>query len=464
MTRLSRVFSSPRVVATSFSLILIGASILGLVATVLGHDYRVLTSSRLARQRPVSVYPHMPVPGTSDVEGSEGAAGADFSQVYTSGLALRHGESAYNPTTPAYNDVFGRPPGYPPLMNWLYLPLTYLSYANALLVHTLAMLAALFAVSAFLLWKMQLPRQIAPVLLAQACLFLLTPIGFTHFERGQFDIYATIAAALCVACSYWPASARGLALASGAIGALKWTVLPFLGCFTAFGFLVGPKSRRWTFFAIPLITAVTTALFYKEVKEYWHTIQVYELEAVPNRLSLTFQHFVPRMVAKALPVVATLLPAIVIWAWKPARARRDEMFRALAVPFSLALMNLSICFGTLSYEYHTVSTLGMLPGVVVWLESEPHVSLRLKALTAGLYAAFLVVAFRIFELAFALEPKQMSAVYAACALLLLGLCMQVIRGIGRRAVLDAQAQERSLDRRERERRGEQHDRKTTVAM
>ena len=78
------------------------------------------------------------------------------------------------------------PPGYPPPMNWLYLPLTYLSYVNALLVHTLVMPAALFAVSAFLLWKMQLQRHIAPVLLAQACLLLLTPIGFTHLERGQF--------------------------------------------------------------------------------------------------------------------------------------------------------------------------------------------------------------------------------------------------------------------------------------
>jgi len=320
-------------------------------------------------------------------------------------------------------------------MNWLYLPLTYLSYVNALLVHTLVTLTALCAVSAFLLWKMQLQRHIAPVLLAQACLLLLTPIGFTHLERGQFDIYVAIAAALCVACSYWPSSALGPALASGAIGALKWTAPPFLYCFAALGVLVGPKSRRRTFFAIPLITAVTTALFYNEVKEYWHTIQVYELQAEPSARSLTFEHFVPRMAVKVLPIAATLLLAVAIWVWRPARTRRHETFRALAVPFSLALMNLSICFGTLSFEYHTVSTLGMLPGVVVWLEREPQVSLRLKALTAGVYAAFLVVAFRIFELAFALAPQQMSAVYGACALLLLGLCLQVIGAVGRRAAV-----------------------------
>ncbi len=429
--RQPRVLSSPSAVATSFSLLLIGAAIAGVIASVLVHDFNVLLNSRHDKQRPVSVYGHMTVAGTGTEADSKGAAGADFSQVYTSGLALRHGESAYNPVTPAFKDVFGRPPGYPPPMNWLYLPLTYLSYAHALLAHTLLMLVALFGTSAFVLWKMRLGRHIELVVLAQAFLFLLTPIGFTHFERGQFDLFVSMAAALCVACSYWPTNATGIALVSGVIGALKWTAPSFLGCFSALGFLVGPKNRRWTFFAIPLVTAVVTALFYKEVKEYWHTIQVYELDAEPY--GLTLQYFLPRVPAKLTPILATLLPALAIWAWKPARVQRAAVFRAIAVPFSLALMNLSICFGTLSYEYHTVATLGMLPGVVVWLEREPLVSLRLKLLTAGLYGAFLIVAFRVFEQAVSLEPKQMSGVYAGCTLLLLALGVPMLRGAARRA-------------------------------
>ena len=41
-SRLSSAFRSPSTIATGFTLTLIGASILSLIATVLGHDYRVI--------------------------------------------------------------------------------------------------------------------------------------------------------------------------------------------------------------------------------------------------------------------------------------------------------------------------------------------------------------------------------------------------------------------------------------
>jgi hypothetical protein len=419
-------------VATGLSAALIAAVLAGLVASALIHDFRVLLSSRVDPQDPISIYPHLPVPGTSRVANAPGAAGADYVQVYWAGLALRHGESAYNPKTAAFRDIYGPQRGYPPLTNWLYLPLTYLRYADAVLVHTLLTLAALLGVSAFLLWRMQLRRQIAPVVLAQVCLLLLTPIGFTHFERGQFDLWVTVSAALCVACSYWPAPAFGLAIASGSIGALKWTSLSFLGCFAGFGFVLGANRMRWVFLAIPLVAVLITALFYSELGEYWRTIQVYELTAPP--VGLTLQYFLPRLPAKAAPIVATLVPIIFACAWKPARAKREIVLRATAVPFSLALMNLTNCFGSLGYEYHTVTTLGMLPGLVVWLEREPLVSLRLKQLTASLYALFLIIAFRVFERAGSLESKQMSAVYVIATLVLLAISVRVIRDVG---VLDA---------------------------
>jgi hypothetical protein len=198
---------------------IIAVVLASLVGATLVHELEVLRSSRIRPAYPPILYGLMPSPGTSPVDGAPGAAGGDFSQVYTSALALRHGESPYFPATPAFADRFGRPAGYPPLMNWLYVPLTFLSYYEALLVHCAFWLLALFAVTAVILWRMELARHIPLVLLAQSSLYFLTPVGFTHLERGQFDLLVATASALCVACIFLPRGVRGAALASGVLSA-----------------------------------------------------------------------------------------------------------------------------------------------------------------------------------------------------------------------------------------------------
>jgi hypothetical protein len=421
-----RAIGSPGALASSFNLLLIAAALSGLVASALIHDARALLGSLVDPQHPTSIYQQLTVPGTSRLAGAPGAAGADFAQVYWSGLALRNGESAYDPTTPAFRDIFGpQRAAYPPLMNWFYVPLTYLRYGDALLAHTLLTLAVLLGVTGLVLWRMQLRSQIALVMLAQLTLFLLTPIGFTHLERGQFDLYVTSAAALCVACSAWPGAALGLAIASGLLGALKWTSLSFLGCFCVFGGLLGPRRTRAAFVAVPVVFLLVTEAFYGQLHEYWAVIHRYELTVRPY--GVTLQSILPRPLARLAPILATLLPIAVTFGWKPARARREIAFRAGAGPFALALMSLSICFGSLGFEYHTVATLGMLPGLVVWLVREPLVPLRLKQITAGLYALYLILAFRVFERVVSLQQKQVLGLHVTCALVLLAICVWAIR-------------------------------------
>ncbi len=306
-------------------------------------------------------------------------------------------------------------------MNWLYLPLSYLRYANALLVHIVVSFGLLLVVSAFVLARLGLVNHIPWMLAAQTCLYFFTPIGFTHLERGQFDTWVAIVAALCVAASYWPNAPAGLGLAAGLLGSLKWTCLPFLGCFCVVAFVFGKDRRRWVYFCIPVITAITTALFYSGLKEYWRTIEVYELTASPR--GLTLQHVLPRTVAQLLPVVVTLLVCGVAWARPGARRNAPATLSAVAAPFSLALMNLTICFGTVSYEYHTVATLGLLPGLVIWIEKAVSVSLPIKAFTAAVYAMFLSIAFRPFDNIWRFSSESMTGIYVAVAVILLGVCL-----------------------------------------
>ena len=407
-------------------LAIICAVFAGLALPVVSDSFRQLRTSQPHNPHPVSIYDAMPVPGTSSVMGSPGAAGADFSQVYTSALALRHGESAYHPKTEAFRDRFGRPAGYPPLMNWLYVPITWLPYDAALLAHVLVSLAALFGVSAWALSAAGLARQIPLLLLAQACLFFLTPIGVTHLERGQFDLHVAAVIGLCFACTFLDRSLVRAAVTAGIAGALKWTALPFLGCYSALGFVASSGLRRWAFFIMPALTFLATAVFWKGVADYWYTIQVFEIDA--QTYGLTLQHFMPRAVAKAAPVVVTL--AFGVWVLLRARSSGERItsFRSVSAPFALGLTNLGVCFGTLSYEYHTVTTLGMLPGLVVWTCRTDDVAAWVKSFVCGAFGVFVVVAFRTFDPVFkpAPEAATMSGWYVLFALVFFSISGHVL--------------------------------------
>lgn len=401
-----------------------------LVTATVSHEWEVLRTSRIGQAYPPLLYGLMPSPGTSPEREAPGAAGGDFSQVYTSALALRHGESAYFPTTPEFADRFGRPSGYPPLMNWVYVPLSYLPYYDALLVHNGLSLLGLFAVTALILMKMGLRVHVPGVVIAQSSLYFLTPIGFTHLERGQFDLFVAVAAALTVACVFVKSGALGLAMTAGFLGTLKWTSVAFLGCFSVLGFALAPRARRWSFVVVPALMVVGTAVFWRGVVEYWASIEVFEINARPRGISFT--HFLPRPVAKVLPVIVTLLVGVpALWVARSSEAQRERLLFAVSAPFSVLLMNLATCYGTISYEYHTVALLGIWPGLVVWVEREPLVDRRLKLVTCVTFGALLCVAFRTFHYSTEFDSKAMTQAYAAFSVAFFGVCAYIVYGVTR---------------------------------
>jgi hypothetical protein len=402
-------------------------AVLSVIGAVLVHEWTVLRTSTWSEAYPPVLYGLMPSAGTSPVRKAPGAAGGDFAQVFTSAQALRHGESAYFPSTPEFKDRFGRPAGYPPLTNWLYVPLTYLPYYHALLVQIIGTLVGFYLVTALLLWRVGLRRHIFAVLLAQTSLYLLTPIGFTHVERGQFDLIVAAAIALCMGCVFSLRSGAALAAASGLLGTLKWTSVAFLGCFCVAGMALGGRERRRLFALVLALMVVGTAVFWKSIPEYWVAIQMYEINAKPRGLSFT--HFLPRMLVKVLPVIVTsVLLAAALFVSRKSAVHRQRMLYALSAPFSMMLLNLDIGYGTVTYEYHTVTTLGVLPGLVVWIEREPFVPRWFKALVTGTFGVLLCIAFRTFQYAPPFDSVAMAKVYAAFTALFFAFCAYVVFG------------------------------------
>lgn len=396
----------------------------GLVVATLMFEWQLLRTSVVAQPYPMPVYYLIATPGTSDVPGSPGAAGADFSQVYTSAQALRHGQSAYRPKSKRYRDHWGRPPGYPPLMNWVAVPFSYVRYANALVLYSAVSLGGLLAAGVYLLRKLGLQRHAWRVGLAQLALFFLTPIGATHLERGQFDLVVATAATLSVGCMLLPAASFWTAPLSGLLGALKWTSVAFLGPLSGLGFVLGAGWRRWAMCLVPVMMAAGTFPFWESLKEYWTTIQVYEIDAAPH--GLTLQYFMPRAVARAMPLLLmALVGGFAFFKFRSAQ-QRDAMLRQLCAPYAIAMMNLAICFGTLSYEYHTVAGLGLLPVFAVWLERAEAVSLGIKTFTSVLYGALLLMAFRVYAIGSFLEPQTITLLYVGSAFLLTCVCLLIV--------------------------------------
>jgi hypothetical protein len=308
-------------------------------------------------------------------------------------------------------------------------------------------LSLLLGATVFVLKRAGLLRHAGRVLLVLASLYLLTPIGLAHVERGQFDFLVATASLLAVT-GWWVRGSRfGVALFTGLLGALKWTSVSFLGCFSAFGFLVGPRRWRWAFFLIPVLVALGTGLFWRGTLEYWHTIEVFELNATPY--GLTLQHFLPRIWTKLTPVLLTLGVALLVAVRTRSYPERTRAFTSVSLPFALSLTNVAVCFGAVSYEYHTVTTLGMIPALVVWTEKAPWVTNRIKAVTSAAFGVFLLVAFRIYGLGHLLNrlamwgqtvppPDErltlphilmgvtMTGVYAGFALLFLGIAIHVV--------------------------------------
>ena len=405
-----RGITRERIVAR-FCLGVWGIVVAALVVATLSREFSLVRTGGKGEAYPQPYY------GVLLTELATGPAipGNDFSQVYASAASLRRGGSAYHPA----NWRGGRP-NYPPLTNWLYLPLTRFTFDVAILIQHVVSLLALAGATFVVLWQTGLRRHIGRVGFVQMALYFLTPIGLTHLERGQFDLLVATAVLLCYGCVFLPGNRFGTAVLSGFLGAIKWSAPIFLGGFSLLAFLLGMGKKRWAFFLVPVVTVVVTLCFWRELPEYWASIKLWELDMKPS--GLTFQHLLPRAVARVLPLLVPTVMAALVWVRVDKREARVRVLRSISFPAALILVIQSICFSTLSFEYHTVTLLAMIPAIVVWIERDPCVPGALKAVTAFSFGLLLLVTFRVLGFGSLFDSFGMTVVDALFAVLLFLEC------------------------------------------
>jgi hypothetical protein len=405
-----------------FFAIVFGAVVISIVS---GH---VLWQAALITGRPVKLPPPgLPVPplsvhGTAAGDAARDALGADFSQVYYSAQALRHGDSAYAPADPAFRDRFGRRSNYPPLVNWLYQPLARLDYAEALLIHTFGTLLLFVGTTVWVMAGMGLARHLGRVLVLCGLLYFYTTNGFFHLERGQFDLIVASSIALTFALVFAERNRLGHAVVAGLSAAVKYSSLPFLGSLCWLGFLGSQRRNRWAYVVALAIVPLTALVFYRQMHEYLPSLRQYELEAEPR--GVTFCHIMPRAVAKSVQVGCMLVFSAWYWFGVP-KASRSSVLAGVSLPYALAMAAQGICFGTQSFEYRSVMFLGLIPALYVWVEKSPARAAD-KILVAVMFAVFLVVALRVFQEIVELTPQTMTWFYLVSSLAFLGVGVRMM--------------------------------------
>jgi hypothetical protein len=414
---------TPRPCALFFNIVLIAVVATVVVGRIVWLSALISGGTEIALT-PRLLVPPLPVPGTAGSESSRNALGADFSQVYFSAQAIRHGDSAYEPANPFYSDRLGRRSNYPPLVNWLYLPLVTLSYPAALLVHTFGTILLFAGVTVWVMWSLGLARHLGKILTLSGLLYFYTANGFFHVERGQFDLIVASSMALSFALVFAKRQRLALAGAAGLTAAVKYSSLPFLGSFCLLGYLGSGRRPRWAYllpFAIVLLSAV---LFYRQMVDYYPSLKLYEFGAEPFNVTVSFSTIMPRTLAKLFQILCMAAFCGLFWFRIPCGSR-ERVFAMVSLPYALAMGAQGMCFGTQSFEYRSVMFIGLIPALYLWLEKSPA-SEDDKRRVAVWFACFLVIALRSFEGLLPISQRGMAYTYLAFSLVFLWISARMV--------------------------------------
>jgi hypothetical protein len=318
-----------------------------------------------------------------------------------------------------------RKPNYPPFTNRLYMPLSILPYYQAVIIHNFLTLGVFLGLAVLMLKIFNLQCYIWKSIAVFLLLYFYTPLGFAHFERGQFDLWLASSYLLIFSSFFLRRRYILPAIASGLFGALKWSSAPFIGTFSLMAFLGSSRKKGWIFLVPGALMILTAVLFLPEVKEYWPSLQRYEFNANPAGIS--FMYFMPRTIAKVLQVACCGIVIVLTLLLHRGNERRLAAFKAISFPFALTMFIQGMCYGTISFEYRIVSIFGLLPAYLLWMEQGGVKSTPVKVAMTGFLALFLFVSFRvgyylIWDLPTLISPAMSAFYLASSAFTLLFTC------------------------------------------
>ena len=344
--------------------------------------------------------------------------GSDFVQVYQSAKALSKGKSAYEPGDMSLQDPFlWRRPNYPPMVNWAYIPFVHLYYPTALVLHNFLSLGLFIVLSMLIILQTGTLRFSWKVVIIYCLLYFYTPLGYSHYEKGQFDFFAA-GAHLLPSVIFMGNAGLVYFFTSGLMGAFKWSSIPFLGTFSAFAFIANKTKNRW-FYLIPLsVIGINILMFWPQFLEYLPSLRMFELDA-KFPIGLSFWQIMPKTLAKSFQIICLVVFSVIFLIYSK-KDTEHNLFSKVSLPFGLAMAAQGLCFGSMSNEYRVVTLLGMVVPLMLWVE-KTDVSQNIKMIISISFAAFLVFVFRNFQYFIGPTEIQMTIVFLLASLFWLGI-------------------------------------------
>jgi hypothetical protein len=361
------------------------------------------------------------------------ALGADFAEVYVASLAAREfrekGETQFREF---------RPVAYPPLTLWLYGWLEGVPYSRVLTLHSLVSLGAFLLAVALVFFRLGLLRHWWKMALLTLAVCFGTPAGYSHYERGQFDLYTSAAIFLCLAPVWMERGRVSSATVGGFFAALKLSALPFLGTFSLAALASDAPRRRNVYLIAPAVLILSLLIFAADLPRLAQAMQHMEGAAAGGKVPIgenmavrgvSFLLLLPPLLAKSVQILSALA-FIVVLRW-PGLPDRPGRFAAAAFPFALAMVIQGMAYGAGSWEYRIVALLGVAAGFVLWVEKVPGLARMQVAAGAG-FGIFLLLASRTFHFVFYAKPSWqaagMSVSYLLFSLAFLGVAMAIGSG------------------------------------
>jgi hypothetical protein len=348
------------------------------------------------------------------------ALGADFAEVYVASLAA----SELRETRSTQYHEF-RPVAYPPLTLWIYGWFAGIPYPVVLTIHSAVSLSMFLLATGVAFSLAGTLRHFWKIALLSIGVCFCTPAGYSHYERGQFDLYTSAAILLCLAPVWIDRSRLPLSAAGGFFAALKLSSLPFLGTFSVAAITSDTPKRRLAYLAAPAVLLLSLLVFASELPRLAEAMQHMEGAAAAGKTpagethairGVSFLLLLPPYLAKSLQILCTLV-FIAALRWTGSSAEdRPKRFAAAAFPFALAMVVQGMAYGAGSWEYRIVALLGMAAAFILWVEKTPGLRRAKLAMGAG-FAIFLLLAARTFHFIFYAKPSWQASGMSACYLL-----------------------------------------------
>jgi len=283
--------------------------------------------------------------------------GADFTPIYFPAQQISQLDNAYNYLS---LDPWKHPSRYAPLILVLCSKtLCKLNYGYAPLGNILLQLLLFFAILYFVFSSLGIKRYFLSAFLFMEFILLLTPVGLSWIERGQFSLYVAISYLLLL--FGLTRNNTILVILSAGFAFIKWTSLPFIFVILVVYIMTSRNKKEFlhnllmaSLFGFVMILLLLP--LFRENISFIYVLIDQEASRSPHGLSLVF--YLPRTMVKALPFALILIGLII------AKINKSDFIGLF--PFFVGTAVILLLYPTEALDYSVPTLLGLIPLMIFW--------------------------------------------------------------------------------------------------